>query len=278
MVAEHVPHGRHLPTTCGRHCSSEHTPRLGFWSLLLVAGHAPHGRHLPSTCGRQCSSEHTSRRLVASVPRPSWSWTTPQRNCPSPTHQTCLLRALSACCTAHLRELPAQAPRSAIDRYFFRFGAEGYARRSTDRHTAINPSNDHRWGLRLLREPIGEHTPSLSEPDRPSRDPLGLRAPSLRSYLGRNRRCSWNVCAFSFGEFSSTRVIAWVSVHTSIRLAGRTTCCSLSARNSTATNLTQLGPLPDLWQSTAFHWASRIFNHHHVRRATVRSATDYSAS
>ena len=47
---------RHLPSTCGRHCSTEHTLRLGFWSLLLVAAHAPHRRHLPSTCGRLCSS------------------------------------------------------------------------------------------------------------------------------------------------------------------------------------------------------------------------------
>ena len=40
---------------------AENTPRLGFWSRVLVAGHAPHRRHLPSTCGRHCSSEHTSR-------------------------------------------------------------------------------------------------------------------------------------------------------------------------------------------------------------------------
>ena len=39
----------------------QHTPRLGFWSLLLVAGSAPHRRHLPSTCGRHFSSEHTLR-------------------------------------------------------------------------------------------------------------------------------------------------------------------------------------------------------------------------
>ena len=55
LVAGHVSHGRHLPSTRGRHYSSEHTPRLGFWSLLLVAGHAPHRRYLPSTCGRHCS-------------------------------------------------------------------------------------------------------------------------------------------------------------------------------------------------------------------------------
>ena len=61
LVAGHVPRGRHLLSTCGRHCSAEHTPRLGFWSLLMVAGHAPHRGHLPSTCRRHCSSEHTPR-------------------------------------------------------------------------------------------------------------------------------------------------------------------------------------------------------------------------
>ena len=68
MVAGHVPHGRHLPSTCGRQCSAEHTPRLGFWSLLLVAGHAPHRRHLPSTCGRHCSSDDTALRSTLLVP------------------------------------------------------------------------------------------------------------------------------------------------------------------------------------------------------------------
>ena len=61
LFAAHVPHGRHLPSTCGRLCSAEHTPRLDFWSLLLVAGHAPHRGHFPSTGGRHCSSEHTPR-------------------------------------------------------------------------------------------------------------------------------------------------------------------------------------------------------------------------
>ena len=54
LVTGHVPRGRHLPTTCGRHCSSEQTPRLGFWS-----------HQFPASC-------------VIS--------TTPQRNCPIPTH------------------------------------------------------------------------------------------------------------------------------------------------------------------------------------------------
>ena len=61
---------------------------------------------------------------------------------------------------------------------------------------------------------------------------------------------------YRLANFSGTRVIVWVSVHTSIRLARRTNCCSLSADNSTATNLAQLGPLPDLSRSTALHRAT----------------------
>ena len=87
----------------------------------------------------------------------------------------------------HLHKLPAQAPRSAIDLYvFLRFGALRHARRATDKHTGMNPSNDHQRGLRLLREPIDQHTPLLSEPHRPSRDPPGLQAPFSRSSCRRS--------------------------------------------------------------------------------------------
>ena len=64
---------------------------------------------------------------------------------------------------------------------FLRPGAEAYTRRATDEYTGINPSKDHRRGNHLLKEPIGLQTPFLTEPDRPSRDPLGLRAPCSRS-------------------------------------------------------------------------------------------------
>ena len=60
------------------------------------------------------------------------------------------------------------------------FGAAAYARRATDKHTRINPSQDQRRGLRLLRKPIGLQTHLLTEPDRPSQNPLGLRAPCSR--------------------------------------------------------------------------------------------------
>ena len=135
----------------------------------------------------------SSRLLVASVLRQLVhdTWTTPQRKCPSPTHQTCSLRAQPACCTLPAsRCITCTSPRAAstspkIARrpvlVFLLFGAEGYARRATDKHVGIIPSRDQRQGVRLLREPIGQHTPLLTEPDRPSRDLLGLRAPLSRS-------------------------------------------------------------------------------------------------
>ena len=259
MVAGHVPHGRHLPTTCGRHCSLEHTPRLGFWSLLLVAGHAPHRRHLPSTCGRHCSSEHTPRPGFWSHQVPaSWQYKplcsgTAQA---PPISLVCftLRQHVAQHISASCQHKPQVRP-STCTIFAFR-GFEAYARRATDKHTGINPSNDHRRGLRLLREPIGQYTPLLWEPDRPSRGPLGLRAPCSRSSCRGSflRDPPWEGTGgargmfglFRLTNFSSTRVIVWVLVHTSIRLARRTNCCSLSAENSTATNLTQLGPLSDL--------------------------------
>ena len=86
--------------------------------------------------------------------------------------------------------LPSTSPRVAstspkIGRRPVRFLRFGVLRHMHDAprtsNTGTNPSNDHRRGIRLLREPIGQHTPLLSEPDRPSRDPLGLRAPCSRS-------------------------------------------------------------------------------------------------
>ena len=84
----------------------------------------------------------------------------------------------------HCTYLRVASTSPKIDRrplLMLRFGAEAYGRRVTDKHSGINSSNDHRRGLRLLREPIGQHTPLLSEPDRPLPDPLGPRAPCSRS-------------------------------------------------------------------------------------------------
>ena len=117
-----------------------------------------------------------------------------------------------------------------------RFGAEAYARRVTDKHTGINPLKVHRRGLRLLKEPIGPHTHLLTEPDRPSRDPLGLRAPCSRSSFrgsflvvlpGKEQAVLVECLGFLVSRFlSSTRVIVWVSINTSISLARRTNCCA----------------------------------------------------
>ena len=75
----------------------------------------------------------------------------------------------------------------------------------------------------------------------------------------------------------STRVIVWGSVYTSIRLARRTNCCSLSAENSTATNLTHRESLSDLSRSTAFHYcAVRSCNHYHVCRGTNYSVAQWA--
>ena len=92
----------------------------------------------------------------------------------------------SALCQHVAQHISASCQRKPQDRpstctiFAFR-GSEAYARHTTDKHTGINPSNDHRRGLRLLRDLIGQQTRLLSEPDRPSRDPLGLRAPFSRS-------------------------------------------------------------------------------------------------
>ena len=147
----------------------------------------------------------------------------------------------------------------------------------------FNPSNDLRRGLRLLREPIDQHIHLPSEPDRPSRDPLGLRAPCSRSSCrgsflaiipGKEQAVLVEcLCFFVWRIFQYTRYRMGL-VHTSIRLARRTNCCFLSAEISTANNLTHLGPLSDISRSTAFHYCctSSSFNHHHFCRGTNYSA------
>ena len=51
LVAEHVPHGRQLQTTCVRHCFSEHAPGLGFLD-------APVPRHLLHSSGPAQAPPH----------------------------------------------------------------------------------------------------------------------------------------------------------------------------------------------------------------------------
>ena len=150
LVVGHVPHGRHLPTTCERHCYSEHTPRPGFWSHQFPAS----WQYKPLRSG---TAQAPPIRLVCSA--------------------LCqhVAQHISASCQHKPQDRPSTCTLFAVR------GSEAYARHATDKHTGISPSNDHRRGLRLLREPIDQHTPLLSEPDPRLRDPLGLRAPCSRS-------------------------------------------------------------------------------------------------
>ena len=120
LVVGHVPHGRHLQTTCGRHCSSEHTPRLSFWSHQFPAScvtlttpqrncpNSVHQEHAP------CLGFESQQFPASWLHGPLHRGTTQ-----ASTHQSCSLRAQPACCTAHLRELSAQAPRPPVHLYFF---------------------------------------------------------------------------------------------------------------------------------------------------------------
>ena len=162
-----------------------------------MAGGPPVGRRArttratPSNYVRttlRCGAHSSSRLLVASVPRQLFHIDHSAAELPKP-HLSDLI-ALRSASMLHSTSMRAASTSPKIDRrplLFFRFGAEAHARRATDKCTGINPSKDHRRGLRLLREPIGLHTPLMSEPDRPSRDPLGLRAP-----------CSTSSCRGSF--------------------------------------------------------------------------------
>ena len=175
LVAGHVPHGRHHQTSCRRHCSSEHTPRLGFWSLLLVTGHVPHTRNLPTTCG---DTALRSTLLVSAFGRISFMLDVSHRPLRSGTAQAPPIRLFAPrlasilhCTSSRGSSTSSQIARRPL--LFFRaFGAEAYARRATDKHTRIDTPKDHRRGLRLFREPISLHTLLLTEPDRPSREPL----------------------------------------------------------------------------------------------------------
>ena len=266
LVAGHLPHGRYLPTTCGRHCSSEHTPRLGFWShqfpASCVTWTTPQ-RNCPNPIHQGAHS--SSRFWVASVSRQLVAWTTPQRNCPSSTHQACSLRAQPACCTAHLRELPAPASRSPVDLYFFR--ASGlrhmhHAPRTSILESTLGPATRTSLAERAHRRPYtfadgARQTDLRGTPLDFGHRALGahIGAPSLWPSLGRNRRCSWNVWAFFlvWQFFPDTRYRMGLSTIVDPSCASNKLMCSFSAENSTDTNLTQPGPLPDLSRSTAFH-------------------------
>ena len=248
LVAWHVPHGRHLPTTCGRHCSSEHTPRLGFgpscWSP---------GTHHTYDTFRVRADDATLRNtlLVSASGRISSPPAVSYRPLRSETAQAPPIRlACSALCqhvTLHIsascQHKPQDRPSTCI---FLRFAAEAHARRATKKHTGINPSNDHRRGLRLLREPIGQHTPLKSEPGRPSRDPLGLRVPCSRSSCRRSffavlpgkEQAVLVECLgfFLWRIFQYTRYRMGFSTCVDRSCASDKLLCPISAENGTAAN------------------------------------------
>ena len=125
----------------------------------------------------------SSRLLVASGSPPAVSYGPLRSGTAQAPPIRLVCSALSQHVAQHISASCQYKPQDRPSNYplFLRFGAEVYARHATDKHTGINPSKDHRQGLPLLREPIGLHTPLLSEPYRPSRDPLGLRAPCSKS-------------------------------------------------------------------------------------------------
>ena len=159
------------------------------------------------------SGAHSSSPLwVASVPRQLVAWTTPQRNCSSPTRQTCSLRAQPACCTAHLRELPQHKPQDRPSTCTC-FCASGLRHMHDASRTRILESTV-RWTSDVdfacsespsacvhlcWRSQTDLRGPPLDYGHRAVGAHVG--APSLWSSLGRNGRCSWNVWAFSFGDF-----------------------------------------------------------------------------
>ena len=137
LIAGHAPHGRHLPTTCGLHCSPEHTPRLGFWSHQIPASCVTW-----TTPQRNCPSpthhEHTPRLLVSSIPRPASHMDHSAAELPKP-HPSDVFAPRSASmlhCT-YLRAastIPKIVCRPVL---FLRFGAETYSQRPTDKHSGI---------------------------------------------------------------------------------------------------------------------------------------------
>ena len=70
--------------------------------------------------------------------------------------------------------------------------------------------------------------------------------PSLWSSLGGTGGARGMFGLFRLANFSSARVVICVSVYATSCLARRTNRASSCAENSTVTNLTQPGPLPDL--------------------------------
>ena len=149
-----------------------------------------------------------------------------------------------------------------------RFGAEAYARRASATHAGINPLKGQRRGPRSLRQPIVLHTPLPTVPDRHSRDSLGLRASCSRrscrgSFLvvlpGKEQAVLAECSGVLVGRFFPVHALSY-EFHYIRRSVLRVeqTAVLISAEHSTATNLTQHGPLSDLSRSAAFHCVMKL--------------------
>ena len=147
------------------------TAARGQGPLLLVAGHVAHGR---------CSQEHAlrlrflvacSQPVVSQQLRSGLAQSPPTRLFRSALSQhvaPCQPRAAES--PAHLREQPAQAPRSPVDVSFFLcLGGSGTSAHTKDKHTGIITLETP-----LAERQIGLRTPLQTEPDRSSRELLGL--------------------------------------------------------------------------------------------------------
>ena len=134
-----------VPTPVGRRARTTRTTPSEYVRTALLFGAHSSSRLLVASVPRQLVIDHSAVELPE-------------------THASDLFAPRSGsmlhCTSPRVASTSPKIGRRPV--LFLRFGAEAYARRVTDQHTGINPSNGHRRGLRLLREPIGQHTPLLS--------------------------------------------------------------------------------------------------------------------
>ena len=141
------------PPVCRRARTKQTTPSNYVRMTLLFGAHSSSRLSVESVPRQLCHIDHSAAELPKPYPSDLFApRSASMLHCTSP-------RATSTS--------PKIARQPVL---FWRFGAEAYARRATDKHTGINPSKDQRRGLRVL-----------TEPGRPLRPPLGLRAPCSRS-------------------------------------------------------------------------------------------------
>ena len=140
---------------CGAHSSSRILfPPVGCWArttqttpseyvrtTLLFGAHSS-SRPLVASVHRQLVIDHSGVELPE--PHPSYMFA---------PRSASMLQSTSP-------RVASTSPRIGHRLVFFLalWGSEAYARHATDKHTGSDPSNDLRRRLRLLREPIDQHT------------------------------------------------------------------------------------------------------------------------